>query len=80
MVFFHLLFCRFKNSRNSIDAQTISTFDSSGDQSGFYRNYKESWDNLKYARHPTSYKLGQPRLDAFEPGYNARNGRNGVYH
>lgn len=73
---------RFKNSRNSIDAQTISTFDSSGDQSGFYRNYKESWENLKYVRHANSYKPGSglSRLDAFDTAYRnprSRNGGNG---
>lgn len=50
-----------KNSRNSIDAQTISTFDSSGDQSGFYRNYQQAWENLRFAGHsasPSSYKGG----------------------
>lgn len=71
---------RFKNSRNSIDAQTISTFDSSGDQSGFYRNYKESWENLKYVRHANSYKPGSGlgRLDAFDTAYRNPRTRSGV--
>ncbi|KAI1302311.1 Sushi, von Willebrand factor type A, EGF and pentraxin domain-containing protein 1 [Halotydeus destructor] len=39
---------RVKNSStSSIDAQTISTFDSS-DQSGFYRNYQQAWENLRF--------------------------------
>lgn len=48
-----------KNSRSSIDAQTISTFDSSGDQSGFYRNYQQAWENLRFAGHSASYKPGR---------------------
>jgi len=47
---------RLKNSRSSIDAQTISTFDSSGDHSGFYRNYQQAWENLRYTGHSAAYK------------------------
>ena len=56
---------RLKNSRSSIDAQTISTFDSSGDQSGFYRNYQQAWENLRFAGgHSASFKPTVPRPEA----------------
>ena len=55
------MFFRLKSSRSSIDAQTISTFDSSGDQSGFYRNYQQAWENLRFAgSSPAAYKPTNP--------------------
>jgi len=36
---------RFKNSQSSLDAQTISTFDSSGDHQ-FYQKYQSAWSQL----------------------------------
>lgn len=53
---FHSHHNRVKNSRSSIDAQTISTVDSTGDQSGFYRNYQQAWENLRFTGHSASYK------------------------
>jgi len=63
-----IIFRRLKNSRSSIDAQTISTFDSTGDQSGFYRNYQQAWENLRYAGHSAgstspAYKASFGRVD-----------------
>ena len=66
--------CRLKNSRSSIDAQTISTFDSSGDQSGFYRNYQQAWENLRFAGHSASYKPAAPRAEA-ESAFSQRTNR-----
>ncbi|RWS10699.1 sushi: von Willebrand factor type A: EGF and pentraxin domain-containing protein 1-like protein [Dinothrombium tinctorium] len=60
---------RLKNSRNSIDAQTISTFDSSGDQNGFYRNYQQAWENLRYTGHSATYKPSLTRFDAVDHGF-----------
>lgn len=69
---------RLKNSRSSIDAQTISTFDSSGDNSGFYRNYQQAWENLKFTGHSSSYKPSH-RMAEVESTFNQRGlvGRNG---
>lgn len=68
-----LSFDRLKNSRSSIDAQTISTFDSSGDNSGFYRNYQQAWENLKFTGHSSSYKPSH-RMPEVESTFNQRGG------
>lgn len=33
---------------SSIDAQTISTYDSNGEHNGLYRNYQQAWENLRF--------------------------------
>lgn len=46
---------RRKNGHSpSIDAQTICTFDSNGaeNNNGFYRNYQQAWENLRFATAP----------------------------
>jgi len=58
-----------KSSRSSIDSNTISTFDS-GDQSGFYRNYQQAWENLRFAG-------GSSSPAAYKPSSLGRNGLNG---
>ncbi|CAG2101422.1 unnamed protein product [Medioppia subpectinata] len=55
---------RLKNSHNALDAQTISTFDSSGDNSGFYHKYASAWSQLQSnGIHSASYKPGLARVD-----------------
>ena len=53
---------RVKHSHNSLDAQTISTFDSSnGDNPGFYHKYASAWSQLQSSAaimHSGSYKPG----------------------
>lgn len=34
---------------SSIDAQTISTYDSNNEHNGLYRNYQQAWENLRFA-------------------------------
>lgn len=59
---------RLKNSQNSLDAQTISTFDSSGDHSGFYHKYASAWSQLQTSGvHSGSYKPGLARLETLDP-------------
>ena len=55
------MFCfRVKHSHSSLDAQTISTFDSSnGDNPGFYHKYASAWSQLQNSAamlHSGSYK------------------------
>ena len=41
---------RKSSQSSSIDAQTISTYDSNGDHNnGLYRNYQQAWENLRFA-------------------------------
>ena len=59
-----------KHSHSSLDAQTISTFDSSnGDNPGFYHKYASAWSQLQNSAailHSGSYKPSlAARLDPF---------------
>lgn len=42
-------FRRKSSHSSSIDAQTISTYDSNNEHNGLYRNYQQAWENLRFA-------------------------------
>lgn len=62
------------HSHSSLDAQTISTFDSSnGDNPGFYHKYASAWSQLQNSAavlHSGSYKPSlAARLEPYENGH-----------